>query len=70
MNWLTGSAGRTSASGAVRDSEVDYSYVFGNRKSGERHDPHVHEQSPRSPADLRVISDLIREKKAEDQSAK
>lgn len=50
----------------ARGAAVDYSYVFGTRKSAVRHDPHAHRQQTRRPDNLREISDLITRRPAAD----
>lgn len=41
-------------------SSIDYSYVFGTQRGAGRHDPHVRQQREPEPADLRVVSELLR----------
>ena len=61
MDWLNGFTGRTGG-GPVTDLAIDYSYVFGTRSTGQRHDPHVHTQQQRVEPDLLTLAALIREK--------
>jgi hypothetical protein len=66
MNWLSGIAGRNNLARKDEDSQmVDYSYVFGTQKGGERYDPHIQKQAPGSSTDMQQISRLIRKRESE-----
>lgn len=61
MNWLKATASRSAAVRAEDGSEhVDYSYVFGNQRGGQRHDPHAQRQAPDTANNISEIANIIR----------
>jgi len=61
MHWPLSDGSPAAAGVAESQRSVDYSYVLGVRPAPERHDPQLQQQPAKPAADLKKISDLIRE---------